>query len=126
LQSDCAVTPKLVEQAYHERVLAAECKTYFDHYYGRIRDYYARDLEPAIKKMLRALAMNGEVRRDVCYQIYRKEAGASANEEQFNDIAAELENDFYIRPTADGKSYCFACKILRDWWLRYYGMEYGE
>jgi hypothetical protein len=126
LQNGCEVTPKLVEQVYHQRVLGVECKTYFDHYYGRIPEYYGLDRERAIKRMLRTLAMSAEVRRDVCYQVYRKECGASANAEQFNDLAADLENDFYIRPSEDGLSYSFASKILRDWWLRYYGMEYGD
>jgi hypothetical protein len=34
----------------------------------------------------------------------------------------DLENDFYIRFEADTHRYQFACKLLRDWWLRHYGM----
>ena len=126
LQTGTAITPRLIERVYHQRLLGVECKTYFDHYYGRIREYYARDLERAVKRMLREVAVTTEVSRDAFYQIYRKEAGPAATAEQFNDVAAELENDFYVRPSTDGKHYTFACKILRDWWLRYYGMEYGD
>ena len=126
LQTGTAITTRLIERVYHERLLGVECKTYFDHYYGRIRDYYARDVERAVKRMLREVAVTTEVSRDAFYQIYKKEAGSSATAEQFSDVAAELENDFYVRPSTDGKHYTFACKILRDWWLRYYGMEYGD
>jgi hypothetical protein len=35
----------------------------------------------------------------------------------------DLENDFYIRFDADAHQYEFASKLLRDWWLRHYGLE---
>jgi hypothetical protein len=34
-----------------------------------------------------------------------------------------LENDFYISYDAKLHHYEFSCKLLRDWWLRHYGME---
>jgi hypothetical protein len=126
LQGTSAITAKLIEQVYHQRVLGTDCKSYFDHYYGRIPEYYGLERERGIKRMLRTLAVSPEVRRDVCYQIYRKEVGSTATAEQFNDLAADLENDFYICPRGEGTHFCFASKILRDWWLRYYGMEYGD
>ena len=33
-------TPASVQKLYLEKVLGADCKNYFDHYYGRLRDYY--------------------------------------------------------------------------------------
>ncbi|HKE02900.1 MAG TPA: hypothetical protein VKE91_02515, partial [Blastocatellia bacterium] len=35
-----AITPRKVELIYHQKVLGVDCKTYFDHYYGRLRSYY--------------------------------------------------------------------------------------
>jgi hypothetical protein len=113
--------PATVEAMYHNTVLGAECKTYFDHYYGRLRAYYKRD-EGAAKAILRTTANLGAVKRDSCYQIYRKEC-EGADIERFNSLMANLENDFYVGFNSGQNSYEFSCKLLRDWWLRYYGME---
>jgi hypothetical protein len=117
------VTPKRVERIYHDKVLGVDCKTYFDHYYGRLRDYYRPDEEKAVKRMLRELAVVGSFTRDACYQFYRAEIGDRADIEEFNRLMTDLENDFYIRFDAEARRYEFASKLLRDWWLRHYGME---
>jgi hypothetical protein len=122
LEEGRPISPRLVERIYHEKVLGVECKSYFDHYYGRLRIYYQPQEESAIKRMLRALAEEGSLSRDACYQLYRIEAGAQAELEQFNRLMVELENDFYIRFGAHTWRYEFASKLLRDWWLRHYGM----
>ncbi len=117
------ITPKLIERIYHQKVLGVDCKTYFEHYYGRLRDYYNPHEELAVKRILRELALVGEMTRDACYQFYREKIGASADLEDFNRLMADLENDFYVRYDEQKRRYEFACKVLRDWWLRHYGME---
>jgi hypothetical protein len=118
-----AITPKKVEQIYRDKVLGVDCKTYFDHYYGRLRDYYQPHEEKAIKRLLRELATVGSLTRDACYQFYRETLGERANPEEFNHLMTDLENDFYLHFDADEHQYKFACKLLRDWWLRHYGMQ---
>ena len=122
LQDRQPISPGDVERIYHEKVLGVDCKTYFDHYYGRLRIYYQPQEEKPIKPMLRALAEVGSLTRDACYQCYRDEVGAGAELEQFNRLMVELENDFYIRFAPRARRYEFASKLLRDWWLRHYGM----
>lgn len=117
------ITPRKVERVYHDKVLGVDCKTYFDHYYGRLRDYYQPYEEKATKRMLRELAAVGGLARDACYQFYRIEVGNRADIEEFNRLMTDLENDFYIRFNVDTRRYEFAAKLLRDWWLRHYGME---
>lgn len=117
------ITPKQIEQIYHDKVLGVNCKTYFEHYYSRFRDYYELDEERAIKRILRQLAMDETLTRDVCYQFYREKLGDRADIEDFNRLMTDLENDFYIRFDANKSRYEFASKLLRDWWLRHYGME---
>lgn len=119
------VTPKRVEQIYRDKVLGVDCKTYFDHYYGRLRDYYEPAEEKAVKRMLRELALVGGLTRDACHQFYREEIGRAADIEDFNRLMTDLENDFYIRFDAEARRYEFASKLLRDWWLRHYGMAAG-
>src|ERR1022692_4283111 len=67
----------------------------FDHYYGRLRDYYDKQDEKAAKTILRMIANLGAVKRDACYQIYRKECDG-ADIERFNGLMANRENDFYV------------------------------
>lgn len=119
------VTPKKIEQLYRQRVLGADCKTYFEHYYGRLRDYYQPNEEKAAKRILRELAVVEAARRDACWEHYKEIIGHKADLDRFNQMMADLENDFYIRYDEDARRYEFACKLLRDWWLRHYGMETG-
>jgi len=120
---DEQITPAKVEQIYREKVLGVNCKTYFEHYYSRFRDYYQPDEERAIKRILRQLALDEYLTRDVCYQFYKEKLGDRADIENFNRLMTDLENDFYIRFDSEARRYEFASKLLRDWWLRHYGME---
>lgn len=117
------ITPKRVEQIYRDKVLGVECKTYFDHYYGRLRDYYKPHEERAVKRILRELALAGCLSREICYQLYRDNLGDRSDVEEFNRLMTDLENDFYVRFDATSRKYEFASKLLRDWWLRHYGLE---
>jgi AAA+ ATPase superfamily predicted ATPase len=116
------ITQKRIEKIYHEKVLGVDCKSYFDHYYGRLRDYYQPHEEKAAKHILRELAAVGSMTRDACYQFYKSEFGDKADIEEFNRLMDDLENDFYVRFDSEASRYEFACKLLRDWWLRHYGM----
>lgn len=117
-----AITPRKVELIYHNKVLGVDCKTYFDHYYSRLRDYYQPHEEKAVKRILRELAVVGAMTRDACFQFYKLEV-AQADLEAFNLLMTDLENDFYISFDGGKRQYQFSCKLLRDWWLRHYGME---
>lgn len=124
LQEGEPITPKRVEQVYRDRVLGVECKTYFEHYYGRLRDYYQPNEEIAAKRILRELAMGESLGRDHCYLLYKEITGVTnANIEQFNTLMTNLENDFYVAYEHKNQRYGFSCKLLRDWWLRHYGMD---
>jgi uncharacterized protein len=117
------ITPKKIEQIYRDKVLGVDCKTYFHHYYGRLRDYYQPREEKSIKRILRELAVVGRLTRDACHQFYREYLGDRSDIEEFNRLMTDLENDFYIRFDTDTPQYEFASKLLRDWWLRHYGLE---
>ncbi len=121
-QDGQAITPKQIEQVYREKVLGVDCKTYFDHYHARLRDYYKPHEEKAIKLILRELAVVGELTPSACFQFYR-EGVQRPEEDEFKRLMNDLENDFYVRFGADERQYVFACKVLRDWWLRHHGLD---
>jgi uncharacterized protein len=121
-----AITPKKIERIYRDKVLGVDCKSYFEHYYGRLRDYYQPDEERAAKRILRELAKEPQgLTREACWQFFREIVGRYADIEDFNRLMTDLENDFYVRFDAEARRYEFACKLLRDWWLRHYGMDAG-
>ena len=115
-------TPARIERLYHERVLGVDCKSYFDHYYGRLREYYKPQEEKAIKRLLRELAVIGRLSRPTSYALYRETLARRLDVEDFNSVMTNLENDFYITQDTATGDYRFACKLLRDWWLRHYGL----
>lgn len=120
-----AITPKRIEAIYHNKVLGVDCKTYFEYYYGRLRDYYQPQEEKAVKRLLREMATVGALTRDAAYQLYKLEKGERTDIEEFNYLMTNLENDFYIKFNAPHRQYEFSCKLLRDWWLRHYAMSAG-
>jgi uncharacterized protein len=103
--------------------LGVECKSYFDHYYGRLRDYYQPKEEKAAKKILRTLAVESELKRGLCCEIYLQEIGPAADDDEFTRLMTNLENDFYLQYDAEHAGYVFSCKLLRDWWLRHYALS---
>ena len=72
--------------------------TYFEHYYGRLRDYYKPDEEKAAKRILRQLALHGSLTRDTCYQLYRAEVSGDANVEHFNHLNDRPRKRFLCQP----------------------------
>lgn len=110
--------PQRLDEIYRDRVLGASCKSYFQHYYDRLRHYDKRQ-EQAAKAMLKALALAHPqpIPRD---QLRVLAQPAGLTEDEFSQLVADLENDFYIRCQPEANGYLFASKILCDWWRRYY------
>ena len=115
------IGPKRIEEIYQHRLLGAACKTYFQHYYDRLRHYSKLD-EQAAKALLKQMALaKADVQpRAQLRRAYRQVLGEAANDDGFARLVGDLENDFYIHWRPDSEGYGFASKILRDWWRRYY------
>ena len=114
------VSPNLVSEAYRERLISVESRTYFESFYSRLKDYYEINEERAAKAMLRQLALKGELTGRELRNIYLQSAGAPSDE-GFSHLLGDLENDFYLKRQDD--VYRFHTKVLRDWWVRFYGFE---
>ena len=115
------IGPRKIEEIYLNRFLGPEYKTYFQHYHDRLR-YYDKPLQDAAKAILKelALAQAEAIHKMQLKAIYRKEAGESADDDDFNQLIANLLNDFYIIQREHDEEYVFASKVLCDWWRRYY------
>lgn len=89
------IGPTGVEALYRDRVLGVTNKSYFQHYFERLR-YYEKPAERAAKAILKELAVNRSeaVPRAGLRALYRQEVGEPASEDGFNDLLWNLENDF--------------------------------
>ncbi|MBF0487767.1 MAG: hypothetical protein HQK98_06360 [Nitrospirae bacterium] len=56
---ESTLTDEIIEEAYHNNVLGPASKTYFQHYYDRLSEYYDRDEEKIAKHILRETARTG-------------------------------------------------------------------
>jgi hypothetical protein len=114
------VSPSLVSEAYRDKLISVESRTYFESFYSRLKDYYEINEERAAKAILRELALRGELTikelRNICIQ-----AVSDSSYEGFSSLLSDLENDFYLK--RQGDVYRFHTKVLRDWWVRFYGFE---
>ena len=114
------VSPSLVSEAYRDRLISVESRTYFEHFYSRLKDYYEIDEERAAKVMLRELALKGKLTVQELRNVYLQ-ASELPSDEGFSNLLSDLENDFYLQRQDD--LYRFHTKVLRDWWVRFYGFE---
>ncbi|ODS36457.1 hypothetical protein BEH94_01155 [Candidatus Altiarchaeales archaeon WOR_SM1_SCG] len=117
---DIDISREFVEKVYKEKVLGVECRTYFEHYYMRLRQYSELLEEKSSKAILKTLAREDEMKPKTLYQIYLKAISKTDDPDGFNYLMGDLENDFYIKFNHENETYSFASKILKDWWRRYY------
>lgn len=113
-----SLSAEIVQKAYYERVLASYNRTYFEHYYDRLRDYYLPEDERIAKALLLEIAEKGEVSRSNLWNLYQSRLEGKGNEENLSYLLSDLENDFYIQFDPEKKIYRFATRVLRDCWIR--------
>lgn len=122
-QDEEPITEETVEKIYRSKVLGVDCKTYFEHYYERLKIYYEPPEEKAARRILREISVAGALSKTTCYQVFQQELGKKVEPEGFGRLMTELENDFYVAFNFEEEAYEFGSKLLRDWWLRHYGMK---
>lgn len=115
-------TSEIIEKAYKERLLGPTNRTYFQHYYTRLKEYYDSEIEAIAKRLLIEIAKMGEVKKSELLKLFKMESKGRYTTDDFSYLMTDLENDFYVSYGIESDSYYFATKVLRDWWLRYYDM----
>jgi hypothetical protein len=116
------LTAPVIDQAYENGVLGPASKTYFEHYYSRLKDYYDPTIEAIAKRLLIEVARKGKIPRDDLYRLFTTVSTGQLSADHFGHLMADLENDFYVTFDRKEGSYSFTTRLLRDWWLRYYDM----
>jgi uncharacterized protein len=113
------LTPAELEEIYRERVLGPTCRHYFDHYSSRLKRY-GKPGEKAAVAVLRSVAGQQRVSRPALYDIYRKARGRGASDQDFDELLANLEYEWYLRLDPDTNEFYFRLKVMQEWWRRWY------
>jgi len=112
----------LIQKAYQEGLLGPANRTYFQHYYTRLKEYYDRDLEILAKRLLVEVAREGSVPRSNLLKLFTAAGEGKFSQDDFSYLMSDLENDFYLSYDSKTGAYGFTMKLLRDWWIRYYDL----
>ncbi len=116
------ITTELIERAYRERVLGPHCRNHFDHYFERLKKYYDSHTRTAAESIIKSLARTQYLPLETLHTHSTKALGFPMPKEGFSLLLTEMEKDFYIRFDVEQEKYTIASKVLRDWWLRHYGL----
>jgi len=118
---DKALTPEDIDDVYQKRLIGPACRAYFEHYRQRLRRYGAGRERAAVAILQEiAQATTGRVSQSGLYDAYRRATGKSPSGLEFDEIMADLENDWYVVLDPPTNEYYYLLSTMKDWWKRYY------
>lgn len=112
------LSSEVIREAYNKMLMPWN-RSYFEHYYERLVIYYELEMAKIVRRMLSLVARKGRASETELFEFFKKETEGKVDEDIFSLILSDLENDFYI--ARKDKDYCFSTKLLKDWWIHYYG-----
>jgi len=112
----------MIKKAYREEVLGPASRTYFEHYFTRLKDYYDDNTEHVAKRLILEVARNTRAGKTELFRLFRLVSQGKMGDEMFSYLMTDLENDFYVIYDIEKEQYYFSTNILRDWWLRYHDL----
>jgi hypothetical protein len=116
-----------VKTAFSELIVSSAARDKLQHYYSRINKYYDEPKRTAAYALLAKMSVSPvDLERSILEQEFDRivqSQGINLPEHDrkrlFNQLLRDLENDFYVAETSEGK-YDFASGLLKDWWRKYY------
>ncbi len=117
-----SLSAEIITKAYFEEVLGPASRTYFEHYFTRLKDYYDENIEHVAKRLILEVARLEKVNKTELFKLFRQTSKGKLKDEAFSYLMTDIENDFYVSYDSGSKSYSFTTNVLRDWWLRYYDL----
>jgi hypothetical protein len=110
-----------IDEVYQKRLLGPTCRAYFEHYRQRLRRYGAGRERAAVAILQEiAQAAAGRVSQSGLYDTYRRARGKGVSGLEFDEIMADLENDWYVVLDPPTNEYYYLLSTMKDWWRRYY------
>ena len=116
-----------VDTVFDALIVSSGARTRLQHFYSRIRQYYAEPKRSIAYAMLSQISVSesGLGRVTLLQETDRLLLGLGhelpgyARKQIFNQLLLDLENDFYIIEI-DYEIYDFASGVLKLWWRKYY------
>ncbi|RMG66672.1 MAG: hypothetical protein D6710_12280, partial [Nitrospirae bacterium] len=121
-QGKKTLSKDMVERAYRHGALGPASRTYFEHYFSRLSEYYDERKESIAKRLILEVAKKGEVKKKELFKLFKMQSGGKLRDEVFSYLMTDIENDFYVTYDPENDTYRFSTNILKDWWLRYYDL----
>ncbi len=121
-QGKKTLSKEMVERAYRHGALGPASRTYFEHYFSRLSEYYDERRESIAKRLILEVAKKGEVKKKELFKLFKMQSGGKLRDEVFSYLMTDIENDFYVTYDPESDTYRFSTNILKDWWLRYYDL----
>lgn len=117
-----SLTSDRLRAIYTDRMLGPTQRHHFEHYRQRLRRY-GKPRERAALAILKEVAFSpdGRVGASALYDVYRASRGRGANENEFDELMADLECECYLGLDPTTNEYFFFVKVMRDWWRRWCG-----
>jgi hypothetical protein len=127
------ITADAVTEVFNKALLGEMARDKLQHYRTRIDTHYHEDERDAVCYLLSKLSISDNgISRGSLLNFYRqvKEKKTIKLEEYalnqaFQRLLLYLQSDFYIEEKENG-SFDFASRLLKIWWKKYYGYEYGD
>jgi hypothetical protein len=120
-----ALSPEDVKNVYHKRLLGPTCRSYFEFYRQRLKNY-GGPAERAAVAVLQKIAATptGRVAESQLFETYKKTRKKGRSDMEFREIMADLECDWYISLDTKTNEYFFLMEIMKAWWNRFYRSIY--
>ena len=121
------IVPADVDTVFDALIVSTGARTRLQHFYSRIRQYYAEPKRSIAYALLSQVSMSesGLGRVNLLQETDRLlmdlglELPTHERKQVFNQLLLDLENDFYI-VEVDDEIHDFASGVLKLWWRKYY------
>lgn len=122
-----------VIEVFNKALLGEMARDKLQHYRARIDIHYPEEEREAACALLNSLSPSDNgISHNALFNLYRhveeKKAvprTGSALQGAFRRILLHLQSDFYIEQR-EGGGFDFASRLLKTWWKKNYGYEYGD
>jgi hypothetical protein len=120
------------DHVFNKALLGEIARDKLQHFRSRIFLYYPENRQDIACRLLDQLsASHTGLARGALYSHFRKFAQESSEnhtesqaKQEFEQLLTRLQSDFYVEETGSGYL-DFVNRVLKAWWRKYYGYNYG-
>ncbi len=127
------ITAETVTEVFNKALLGEMARDKLQHYRARIDIHYPDGEREATCYLLNKLSITAVgISKRAFFNLYREVENKKTNSrtgpelsQAFQRLLLHLQSDFYVEEV-DSEHVDFSSRLLKTWWRKYYGYEYGE